>query len=63
MGVLYGSAGEYGGYTEKAILPDKIARFLYGYDSEDYTSLNSPVLPIDRNNVSVHGIHKPHEVF
>ncbi len=59
--VLHGSAGEYGEYTELAILPDKIARFLYKYHSEDYTSLNLQILPIDRSNVSVHGILKQHK--
>ncbi len=54
--VLHGSAGEYGDYTELAILPDKIAQFLYKYHSEDYTSLNLQVLPIDRSNLSVYRI-------
>ena len=60
---MHGSAGEYGDYTELAILPDKIAGFLYEYHAEDYTSLNLQVLPIDRSDVSVHGILKAHEVI
>ncbi len=57
--ILHGNAGELLDYTELAILPDKIARFLYQYHSESYSSLQlpqGPELPDDRSNFDVHGM-------
>ena len=60
--ILHGNAGELGDYSELAILPDKIARFLYEYHSESYSSLQLPPLPDDRSNLDVHGMLTPHQV-
>ena len=60
--ILHGNAGELGDYSELAILPDKIARFLYEYHSESYLSLQLPQLPDDRSNFDFHGMLIPHQV-
>ena len=52
-----------GKYAVLSVLPDKIARFLYEYHDTSYTSLALPVIPLDRSNVSVHGILKPDQVL
>jgi hypothetical protein len=49
-------------YSELAILPDKIARFVYGYHSESYSSLQLPPLSDDKSNFDVHGMLTPHKV-
>jgi hypothetical protein len=41
---------------------DKIAWFLYGYQDESYTSLHFPRIPLDRSNISGHGILLPQQV-
>ncbi len=63
--ILHGNAGdsgELGDCSELAILPDKIARFLYEYHSGSYSSLQLPPLPDDRSNFGVHGMLTPHQV-
>ena len=47
---------------ELAVLPDKIARYLYEYHAESYASHDLPVLPDDRSRTDVHGVLKPHQV-
>jgi hypothetical protein len=34
--ILHGNAGELGDYKELAVLPDKIARYLYEFHADDY---------------------------
>jgi hypothetical protein len=60
--ILHGNAGELGDYKELAVLPDKIARYLYEYHADSYASYDLPVLPADRSRTNVHGILKPYEV-
>ena len=54
--ILHGNAGEFGKYAVLSVLPDKIARFLYEYHDTSYTSLGLPPIPLDRSNISAHGI-------
>jgi hypothetical protein len=61
--ILHGNAGELGDYKELAVLPDKIARYLFEFHAESYASLGLPPLPVDRSRTDVHGILKPHQVI
>jgi hypothetical protein len=45
-----------GNYKELAVLPDKIARYLYEFQADSYASLGLPPLPMDRSKTDVHGI-------
>jgi hypothetical protein len=49
--------------ADPAVLPDKIARYLYKYHADSYRSHDLPVLPADRSRTNVHGILKPHQVI
>ncbi len=60
--ILHGNAGELGDYKELAVLPDKIARYLYENHADSYASHDLPLLPDDRSRTNVHGILKPHQV-
>ncbi len=60
--ILHGNAGWLGDYTELSILPDKIARFLYEYHAESYSSFGLPILPDDRSRTDVHGVLCPDQV-
>ena len=60
--ILHGNAGWLGDYTELPILPDKIARFLYEYHAESYSSFGLPALPDDRSKTDVHGMLRPDQV-
>ena len=60
--VLHGRAGILGDYKELAILPDKIARYLYEFHAESYASHGLPPLPVNRSRTNVHGILRPHQV-
>jgi hypothetical protein len=60
--ILHGNAGDLGDYKELAVLPDKIARYMYGYHAGDYAAHRLPPLLVDRSNTDVHGILKPHQV-
>jgi hypothetical protein len=60
--ILHGNAGDLGDYKELAVLPDKIARYMYKYHADDYTAHGLPPLPVDRSDTDVHGILKPHQV-
>ncbi len=60
--ILHGNAGKLGDYRELAVLPDKIARYLYEYHADSYASHDLPVLPADRSCINVHGILKSHQV-
>ena len=60
--ILHGNAGEYGKYAVLSVLPDKIARFLYEYHHTSYTTLALPPIPLDRSNISIHGILQPQQV-
>ncbi len=61
--ILHDDAGELGDYKELAILPDKIARFLYEFHSDSYASHCLPPLPVDRSDTNVHRILKPPQVL
>ena len=54
--LMHGNAGELGDYKELAVLPDKIARYLYEFHAECYASHGLPPLPDDRSDTNVHGI-------
>jgi hypothetical protein len=60
--ILHGNAGELGKYAVLSVLPDKIARFLYEYHDTSYPSLGLPPIPLDRSNISVHGILQQQQV-
>ncbi len=51
-----------GDYKELAVLPDKIARYLYELHAECYASHGLPPLPDDRSDTNVHVILKPPQV-
>jgi len=61
--VLHGHATDLGEYKELAVLPDKIARYLYEFHAASYASHGLPVLPVDRSRVDVHGIFRPDQVY
>ena len=48
---------------ELAVLPDKIASYLYEFHTNSYAFHSLPPFPVDRNNTYVHEILKPHQVF
>ena len=60
--ILHGNAGILGDYKELAVLPDKIARYLYEYHADSYASHGLPPLPADRSDTDVHGILKAPQV-
>ena len=60
--ILHGDCGEYGDYKVISVLPDKISRYLFEFDSESYTSHNLPALPQDRSNIDVHSLLRPDQV-
>lgn len=60
--ILRGTAGEYGQYKVLSVLPDKLARYLFEYHADSYTSLQLPAIPTDRSQTDVHGMLKPSEV-
>jgi len=45
--IVHGNCGEYGRYHELSVLPDKIARYLFDFDSDSYASLRLPEIPED----------------
>jgi hypothetical protein len=61
--ILHGNAGELGDYKELAVLPDKIARYLYEYHADDFASHGLPPLPEDRSDTDVHRILRPEQVI
>ena len=60
--ILHGNARILGDYKELAVLPDKIARYLYEYHADYYASHGLPPLPDDRSDTDVHGILKAPQV-
>ena len=60
--ILHGNASEFGKYAVLSVLADKIARFLYEYHHTSYTTLALPPIPLDRSNISIHGILQPQQV-
>ena len=61
--ILHGHAADLGEYKELAVLPDKLARYLYEFHAASYASHGLPVLPVDRSRVDVHGILRPDQVY
>jgi hypothetical protein len=60
--ILHDRAGILGDYKELAIIPGKIAPYLYEFHAESYASHSLPPLPVDKSKITVHGILKPHQV-
>ena len=60
--ILHGNCGEYGDYRVMSVLPDKLARYLFEYDCDSYTSHNLPALPEDRRDIDVHSLMNPQQV-
>ena len=54
--IVHGNCGEYGRYAELAVLPDKVARYLFEFDSESYTSLDLPDIPRNASSGAIHGL-------
>jgi len=61
--ILHGDCGEYGRYHELSVLPDKIARYLFEFDSDSYASLHLPEIPEDRSQVDIHALMNPPQVL
>jgi len=61
--MLHGDCGEYGRYHELSVLPDKIARYLFEFDSDSYASLHLPEIPEDRSQVDIHALMNPPQVL
>ena len=61
--ILHGDCGEYGRYHELSVLPDKIARYLFEFDSDSYASLHLPEILEDRSQVDIHALMKPPQVL
>jgi hypothetical protein len=60
--ILHGNCGEYGRYSELAVLPDKLARYLFEFASESYTGLALPDIPRNASSGRIHGLMKAHQV-
>ena len=61
--IFHGNCGpKYGQYKVISFLPDKIARYLFEFDSESYTSHNLPEIPDDPSEQSIHGLLDPQQV-
>ena len=61
--ILHGDCGEYGRYHDLSVLPDKIARYLFEFDSDSYASFNLPLIPEDRSLVAIHSLLNPPQVL
>lgn len=59
--IVHGNCGEYGRYAELAVLPDKLARYLFEFDSESYTSLDLPEIPREASSGTIHSLMKAHQ--
>ena len=53
--IKHGDAGKLGKYDIFSVLPDKIARFLYGFHDFLFSRLDLPPLPADRSDFDLHG--------
>lgn len=60
--ILHGNCGKYGQYKVVSYLPDKIARYLFEFDSELYASHDLPEIPDDRSEISIHSLLHPVQV-
>ena len=59
-----GSAGrDLGQYTALRFLPDKVARFLYEFHTDDYGRLGLPIIPDGANSGNVHKMLKTSHVI
>lgn len=54
--IVHGNCGEYGRYSELAVLPDKVARYLFEFFPDSYTSLGLPDIPRDASSGEIHGL-------
>jgi hypothetical protein len=59
--IVHGNCGEYGRYAELAVLPDKLARYLFEFESESYTGLNLPDIPQNASSGTIHGLMNPQQ--
>ena len=55
---MHDDCGEYGRYHELSVLPDKIAQYVFEFDSDSYASLHLLEIPEDRNQVNIHALMK-----
>jgi hypothetical protein len=60
--IVHGNCGEYERYSELALLPDKVARYLFKFASESYTSLALPDIPQNASSGAIHGLMKAQQV-
>jgi hypothetical protein len=61
--ILHGNAGILSEYKELAILPNKVARYLYEYHADSYASHGLPLLPEDHSDIDVHRFLKAPQVL
>ncbi len=61
--VMTTNEGDLGDYKELAVLPDKIACYLYEYHADDFAQHRLPPLPEDRSHIDAHGILQPEQVI
>ena len=61
--ILHGDVGQYGRYEVLSVLPDKVARYLFEFHAEQYTHLNLPPLPDNRDSGVIHGLLKTVQVM
>ena len=52
--IVHGNCGEYGRYSELAVLPDKVARYLFEFDSQSYRGLALPDIPPSASSGTIH---------
>ena len=48
---LHGDYGEYGWYNELSVLPDRIAQYLFEFNSDSYASFHLSEFSVDRSQV------------
>jgi hypothetical protein len=61
--ILQGQVGEFGQYKVLSVLPDKVARYLFEFHADSFSSLNLPALPNDRRDSgTIHSLLKAVQV-
>ena len=58
--IVHGNCWEYRRYSKLAVLPDKVSRYLFEFNSQNYTSLNLPAIPYDEPNI--HCLMTPEQI-
>ena len=59
--IVHGNCGAYGRYSELAVLPDKVARYLFEFDCKSYASINLPSYPPNASSGYIHGLMSPQQ--